>query len=228
MESASAADEEPPRSEAPPGPLTREPVALRRGLIALAVILSILGVVGTALSPYLLVKHPLALVALSPDGRHLILTASQVDLLPLLAVAVPRRALAVLATFGVGGVYGYRFLRYAEKRFPRVSRAAGWLTRILQRAGLPLVFFFPLHSIVAIGAATGLRFRPFLLIALPAQIPFVVVHYFFGEAISGLTQRLIAFLSLHLFESTLVCTALVAIQQIVTRWRRHRLKATAR
>ncbi len=220
--------EQPPPSEAPPGPLADQPPLVRRGLIGLAVVLSALGLVGAALSPYLLVKHPLALVALSPDGRHLLLVASQVDLLSLLLVSVPRRALALLATFGVGGVYGYRFLRWAEGRLPRLARAAMWLSRIVQRAGPLLILLFPLHSLTALGAASGMRFRSFLMVVVPAQIPFVVVHYYFGGAISGLTERLITFLSAHLAESTLVCTGLVALQQIVSRWRRYRLAARAR
>lgn len=220
--------EEPPTSEGPTGPLADQPPVIRRGLIGLAVVLSAFGLAGAALSPYLLVKHPLALVALSPDGRHLLLVASQVDLATLLAVAVPRRALALLATYGVGGVYGYRFLRYAEGRLPRLARAARWLSGVVERAGPLLILFLPLHSLTALGAAAGLRFRTFLLVLLPAQIPFVVVHYYFGGAISGLTERLIAFLSAHLVESTLVCTALVGLQQLVSRLRRYRVSARSR
>ncbi len=218
-------DEEPaPRSGLPSGPLADQPAVVRRAIIGLAVVLSIGGLVGTALSPYLLVEQPLALVALSPDGRHLVLAASRVDLFSLLCVAVPRRALAMLSTFGVAGIYGHRFLRYAERRFPRLSRAAAWLSRLVQRAGLPLLLVFPLHSLTALGAATGMRFKPFLWILIPAQIPFVIANYYFGEAIAGLTERLVAFLSAHLWESTLVCSGLVALQQIITRARRRKLE----
>ena len=131
----------------------------------------------------------------------------------------------MLSTFGVAGIYGFRFLRYAERRFPRLSRAAAWLSRQIQRVGLPLLLVFPFHSLTALGAAAGMRFKPFLWILIPAQIPFVIANYYFGEAIAGLTGRLMAFLSAHVWESTLVCSGLVALQQIITRWRRRKLEA---
>ena len=44
---------------------------LRRWVFALLAVVTVMGVLGTALSPWLLVRWPLVLVALSPDVRHL-------------------------------------------------------------------------------------------------------------------------------------------------------------
>ncbi len=219
-----SADEAPP-SAAEAGPLASQPAAVRRAIIGFAVLVTALGLAGTALSPYLLVKQPLVLVALSPDARHIVLAASQVDLLPLLAVAGPRRALAMLATYGIAGIYGYRFIRYAEGRMPRVSRAIAWLKRLFDRVGLPLLFLVPTHALSGLSGATGTPVRSFLIAIVPGQVPFILMYYFFGEAVSGLSARLVAFLSANLLESTLVCTALVLLQQVVARWRRRNVRA---
>src|SRR5687768_2121274 len=108
----------------PPPPFADQPANVRRAIVAFVVVMSALGIIGTALSPYLLVKHPLLLVALNPDGRHLLLVAPDVDFLPLLAVAAPRRVLALLATYGLAGLYGQQMVRYAEKRVKAVGTIA--------------------------------------------------------------------------------------------------------
>lgn len=205
------------------GPLASRPPAVRRTIVGLVVFLSALGLLGTALSPYLLVKHPLVLVALSPDARHIVLAASQVDLAPLLAVAAPRRALALLATYGFAGIYGVRFLRYAEGKMPRVARMMAWLKRLLDRVGLVLIFLFPTHSLAGLCGATGTPLKPFLVAMVPGQIPFILMYYFFGEAVSGLSAKVIAFLSANLLESTLVASGLVLVQQVVSRLRKRRV-----
>jgi hypothetical protein len=209
------------------GPLANRPPAVRRAIVGLVVAISALGLLGTALSPYLLVKHPLLLVALSPDARHIVLAASQVDLGPLLAVAAPRRALALLGTYGLAGIYGFRFIRYAESKLPRVARMFAWLKRMLDRVGLVLIFLFPTHALAGLCGATGTRLKPFLIAMVPGQVPFILMYYFAGEAIAGFTAKVIAFLSANLVESTLVATALVLLQQLVSRLRRRRLAGQA-
>lgn len=209
------------------GPLASQPPNVRRAIVAFVVTISALGLLGTALSPYLLVKNPLLLVALSPDARHIVPAASQVDLAPLLAVAVPRRALAMLGTYGLAGIYGFKFLRYAENRLPRVARMFAWLKRMLDRAGLVLLFLVPTHTLAGLCGATGTRLKPFLIAMVPGQVPFILLYYFAGQAIAAYTEKLIAFLSAHLVESTLVACALVLVQQVVSRLRRRRIAAEA-
>lgn len=218
--------EEGPTSDAE-GPLASQPPNVRRVIVGLVVGISALGLLGTALSPYLLVKHPLLLVALSPDARHIVLAASQVDLGPLLAVAAPRRAIALLGTYGLAGIYGFKFIRYAESRLPRVARMLAWLKRALDRVGLVLIFLFPTHSLAGLCGATGTRLKPFLIAMVPGQVPFILMYYFAGEAIAGFSAEVIAFLSANLVESTLVASALVLLQQLVSRLRRRRVAAQA-
>lgn len=209
------------------GPLASRPPSERRLITAAVVGISALSLLGTALSPYLLVRHPLLLVALSPDARHIVLAASQVELVPLLAVAVPRRAIALLGTYGLAGIYGFRFIRYAENKLPRVARMFAWLKRALDRVGLVLLFLFPTHSLAGLCGATGTRLKPFLLALVPGQVPFILMYYFAGEAVRDISAKVIEFLAANLVESTLVATGLVLLQQLVSRVRRRRVSARA-
>ncbi len=211
----------------PSGPAEELPATTRAAILSFAVVLSVLGLTGTAFSPYLLVEHPLLLVALAPDGRHLVLVASQVDLLPLLAVGVPRRILAVLATFGFASLYGTKALQFAERRLRFLRRPIDFLTRALARVGAPLLVVFPTHGLAALSGATGMPWRRFLLAVSIGQPPFITAHYFFGEAISGITTRFIAFLAEHVVESTLVCCSVVLLQQLVVRLRKRGAKLDA-
>lgn len=206
----------------PPPPFADQPTNVRRGIVAFVVVMSALGFIGTALSPYLLVKYPLLLVALNPDGRHLLLVAPDVDFLTLLAVAAPRRVLALLATYGLAGLYGQQMVRYAEKRVKAIGTIARFLARALARVGSILLFVFPVHSLAGLSGAAGMRLRTFLLPISLGQVPFVFVYYRFGEAISSVTAQITAFLAANLVESTAVCIGLVLLQQIVTRLRRRR------
>src|SRR4249920_2502176 len=91
-----------------PGAIIHESVPSRlvRASWALLGVLTVASLVGTAFSPLLLVKAPLLLVMLSPDGRHVALVAGRVDPWLLMAVTVVRRALYSIGVYGLGAAYG--------------------------------------------------------------------------------------------------------------------------
>ena len=90
------------------GVIIRESVPSRlvRASWVLLVVLTAASVLGTAFSPVLLVKAPLLLVMLAPDGRHVALVAGRVDPWLLLAVTVVRRSLYSIGVYGLGAAYG--------------------------------------------------------------------------------------------------------------------------
>jgi hypothetical protein len=96
-------------------------------------VLTLASLLGTALSPYLLVERPLVLVALAPEARHVALAAAAVDALPLIAVGTSRRVLMALASYGLGILYGASAITWVEQRYPRLARLVRFLERLFAR-----------------------------------------------------------------------------------------------
>ena len=198
--------------------------AERRLALGFVVVMSVLGITGVALSPYLLVHQPHLLVLLNPDGRHLVLAAPELSVWEMLALGAPRRMLSLLATYALARVYGQRALAFAGEKLKTVSRIAAFLERALVKVGAPLLVVFPTHSLAALAGATARPVRWFLLPLAIGQVPFVLAHYYFGEAIGAWTAKLTAYLAQHVWEATGVMCLIVAVQQLVVRLRRRRIE----
>ena len=69
------------------------------------------------------------------------------------------------------------------------------------------------------GAARS-RLALFLLALTLGHLLWNTVTQYLGDALAQRTELLTAFLGEHLVESTLVCVALVVLQQLISRWRR--------
>lgn len=54
-----------------------------------------------------------------------------------------------------------------------------------------------------------------LVAGAAGQLLWMTLTVYFGEAVSGWTRPILAFLSRHLVESTIVAAALVGLQQLV-------------
>jgi len=196
------------------------PARLVRASWTLVGFLTIASLAGTAASPLLLVKAPLLLVALAPDGRHVALVAGSVDPLPLLAVSVVRRALYGVGVFGLGAAYGDVAVYWIEKRARRLGNALRFLERLFVRFGAALLIVMPFLSLCILAGAARTRLR----VALPAL---VLGHclwaggtVWLGTRFAGSSQILVDFLAARLVESTLVCVGFVLAHQLLTRWKR--------
>lgn len=176
--------------------------------------------IGTALSPYLLVKSPLLLVAISAAAHHVVLAAASVDPFPLLLVATLRRVLTGVAGFGLGAVFGPRALEWVEARQPRMHRWLLYLQRLFTRFGVVLLVVAPAPTLAFLA---GMASRP-LRWVLPALIVghtlWNAITYYVGDTLSARTELLVDFLGEHLLESTLLCAGFVAVQQLLRRWSR--------
>ncbi|MBZ0117003.1 MAG: hypothetical protein K8H88_08420 [Sandaracinaceae bacterium] len=203
------------------------PARVVRVTLALASILAICEALGTAFSPYLVLHEPLALLALSPDARHVLLVTGKLDALTVLAVTVPRRMLALAVTYGVGAIYGRAALRWAEDRSARIAKAARFVERLLAKVGGPLLLVWPGYTLSLLSGTSRARFVPFMLFTLGGQLAQIALTYVFGEAIASTTDTILAFLSDHLLESTLACVALVTVQQAFSWVRRRRARRRA-
>lgn len=196
-------------------PLAGVPPRLRHAVFALIALVALSNAIGTALSPYLVVEHPLLLVAISPEGRHVVLATPSVAPVLLVAVGTLRRLLGIVAGFGLGFLYGEAAVRWAEQRAPRFSRFILFLERMFERFGLYLLFVVPLPSIGVLAGAARTRLPWVVLAGAAGQVVWMTLTVQFGEAVSGWTRPVLAFLSRHVVEATIVAVVLVGLQQLV-------------
>jgi membrane protein DedA with SNARE-associated domain len=194
----------------------------RRAIVLGAVISTSAGALSTALLPYLWIEHPIWLLMLSSDGRNLVLVAPQIELPLLLLVAVPRRAIAMLATYGLGMVYGRTMIDWSARKFPRLGRVFATFERLFLRFRRTLLMTWPTYTTAALGGVTRTPLRAFLPWMLIGQVAYVLVSFYIGAALSEWIDKLNVFFARHLWESTAVFATLVAIQQLVAFIRRRR------
>ena len=196
------------------------PVPLVRASWALVALLTAASLVGSATSPLLLVKAPLLLVALAPDGRHVALVAGSVDPALLVCLSVVRRSLFSVAVFGLGSAYGEHAVNWIEARARGLGKALRALERLFERVGAVLLVIAPFLSLCVLAGAARTRLIAFLPALVVGHCIWVGATVWLGKRIAAQSQVVVEFFAERLFESTLVCVALVAAHQLVTRRRR--------
>lgn len=155
-----SADPSPEASaERAPAPYPRARLAW---LVAPFVVQTVGHLVGTAFSPALLSEAPLALVALSPLPRHLVLAAGQLDPVPYAAVGAVSMFLADPFLYVLGRERGRAALELVTRRAPRAAHLLRWFERLFRRIGPLLVFLSP-GPLVCVLAGME-RMRPWLFL----------------------------------------------------------------
>ena len=183
---------------------------------------SMIGVAGFALLPYLMVRHPLLLLLTSADARNLVLVASQLDLAVVLAVAVPRRAVAMMVTYGVGRLYGRAMLDWSSKRMPRLGKVAVAFERLFLRFRPLVLIGVPSYTSAALAGVTRTSLRAFVPWMLLGQVVYVVAVYSIGDAAGDITQWIGAAFAKYLWQTTAVFVLVVGTQQLIAYVRRRR------
>ncbi len=187
---------------------------LRNAVLGALAVLTGASIAGAALSPYLLVKSPLLLVAVSAAAHHVALAAASVEPLPLIVVATLRRTLTGLSAFGLGYVYGPAALGWLSARYPRLAGLARWLERSLARFGAPLLVVLPVPTVALLAGAARRRLPLVIGCLLVGHALWSTLVISLGEGLASWTHLLTAFLRAHLLESTLVCASLVLVAQV--------------
>ncbi|MEI9952211.1 MAG: hypothetical protein WDO74_25300 [Pseudomonadota bacterium] len=196
------------------------PARLVRGSWALLGVLTVASVVGTAISPLLLVKAPLLLVALAPDGRHVALVAGRVDPWLLMGVTIVRRSLYSIGVYGLGAAYGDLAVTWIEARARGLGKALRALERMFARVGAVLLLGLPFLTLCILAGAARTRVVVFLPALVVGHSLWVVTTVWLGTRFAAQAQAVVDFFAERLFESTLVCFALVAAYQLFTRRRK--------
>jgi uncharacterized membrane protein YdjX (TVP38/TMEM64 family) len=192
----------------------------RTAVFALLSVVTGLSLLGTALAPYLLVKAPVLLVAISPATHHVVLAAASADPVLLVSVTTARRVLTGVAAYGLGLLYGRAALGWLDGRYPRLARFMSWVERLFARFGVWLLLLFPVPTVALFAGAARSRFVAFVGAYTLGQALWTGVVVYVGDSVAVWTDRLTTFLGEYLLESTLVCIALVALQQALSRRRR--------
>jgi len=195
------------------------PARLVRASWSLLAVLTVASLVGTAMSPLLLVKAPLLLVALSPDSRHVALVAGRVDPVLLMSVTVLRRSLYSIGVYGLGAAYGDLAVNWIEARARRLGKALRALERLFARVGAVLLLALPFLSVCVLAGASRTRLIVFLPALVLGHFLWVFTTVWLGTRFAAEAQAVVDFFAERLFESTLVCVALVAGYQFFTRRR---------
>ena len=190
--------------------------------MGLFVAVTVANLLGTALGPYLLVKSPLLLVALSPAAHHVAMAAATVEPVPLIVVATLRRVLTGLGAYGLGYLYGHVAVAWLEQRHPRLARLVRFVERLFARFGVAVLVVAPVPTIAVLAGAARSHLGLFLLALTVGHALWNTVTQYLGDAFARRTALLTAFLDEHLLESTLVCIGVIALQQGVMRLRRKR------
>jgi membrane protein DedA with SNARE-associated domain len=201
------------------------PPRLRAAILTLLTAVTVASTIGTALSPYLLLKSPLLLVTFSAAAHHVALAAATEDPAILITVATLRRTLTALAAFGLGALYGGAAVTWLEQRYPRLARWVRLLEKAFSRWAVPVVVLAPVPTVAVLAGAARMRLTVFVPLVLVSLGFWTAVTYGIGDALSHWTELLIAFLRERLLESTLVCMALVALQQGYVQLSRLRTRA---
>jgi membrane protein DedA with SNARE-associated domain len=206
-----------------PSPLPSVPLGIPMHLVraswAVVALLTAASLVGTATSPLLLVKAPLLLVALAPDGRHVALVAGSVEPWLLVCLSVVRRSLFSLGVFGLGAAYGEQAVNWIEARARGLGKTLRALERLFERVGAVLLVAAPFLSLCVLAGAARTRLVAFLPALVVGHCIWVGATVWLGKRIAAQSQVVVEFFAERLFESTLVCLALVAAHQLVTRRR---------
>ena len=204
----------PPYVEVTPPPL---PPRLRRAAILYVGVMSAIGLIGTAISPYLAVKHPLALVTMSADVRHVLLAAGRVDPAVLIPVAIVRRILGMISTYAFGVLWGYTALRWSARKSRHAAVLIGLVERFFRKVGLPILLFIPSYTLCLLAGAARLSWRGYLTVVIVGQIAFTCLLVVVGDALGRWTLQVIYFLAAHLYESTAIAIVLVLVSQVISR-----------
>lgn len=169
--------------------------------------------------PLLAHDHPLLLMVLSSRGRHLLLVASRVDLLPFVGVGVTRLLVGDLFAFALGRRYGDRAIDYLVRRSGRRAPQARRAVAFTRRAAPLAVWFGAGNILYAIVGATGMRPRRFFLLDGASTLISVTMTHVAGDAFASPISAALTWVGHHQWPVT---GGMLAVVLGALVWRRAR------
>lgn len=166
-------------------PLPHPSRLARTTVVTLLVAVLVCGLIGNAIAPGLIARHPLTLIGLNPSNRFLILGGNRVDWLPYLLVAAPRRMLTVVLYFTLGHWYGERAVRWLEHRSPDEGSMVRTIERLFTRAAWPIIVISPIGTVGLLAGAAGMAPVAVLSVMAVSIVVRVVLLRLVGNVFAG-------------------------------------------
>jgi membrane protein DedA with SNARE-associated domain len=192
-------------------------------LVAPIIALVVAGTIGNAVSPALIKRHPLLLIALDARNRFLLATAVRLPVGPFMAVGLARRLASDPLFFALGFLYGDQAVRWVEKRFAADTGIVPWIERNFGRLAPVLVFLFPGALVCTLAGALGMSPVLFAVLNVAGTLAALFVLYRFADAVRGPVLAVTDFIDRHF----LLFTAITVLFTLVWLWdqrRRDRLE----
>jgi membrane protein DedA with SNARE-associated domain len=160
----------------------------RRGRVPLPllltpiVVMSVLGMVGDAIGPRLIVDNPLLQVFLNPRNRWLLLASPQVDAWAFFTVGFFRLVLTDPLFYVLGLQYGDAALRWAEKKLGPDGMMVRTVEKWFGKAAPVIVLLAPSGYVCLLAGATGMKPRVFIPLNVAGTVGRLVLFRLAGEA----------------------------------------------
>ena len=162
-----------------------------RTVITVMVVAFVTGIIGTALSPTLVVDHPLLMVALNANNRYLILVTNDIGTVAFFTVALLRRVIPSIAFYLLGRWYGRRAVLWLAGREPASTDVVAVVQRLFDRFGWGLVAIAPMTFTCLLAGAARLRPRvvvPIVVVSISARL---VLLRWLGAEFSGTLESIV-------------------------------------
>ena len=164
-------------------------------------------IVGNAAAPALLANRPLLLLALNSTTRHLLLTSTNVDVVPYAAVALLRRSLEDPLLYLLGWRYGDAAVAWTAEHLGG-ARTLDWMQRNFRRFGWLLVALFPGGVVCVMAGAARMGLVPFALVGLAGTVATIAAIRASGETLAGPVGALVTVVAENWVWLTVVSVAM--------------------
>ena len=185
----------------------------RRRLLVVGACLAVIAtsaVVGNALAPTLLVRHPLLLLALNATTRHLVLTSTSIDLVPYVVVGLGRRLLEDPFLFLLGRWYGDDAIAWVDDKVGGGAYLRA-VQRHFHRVGWLLVAVAPGGVVCVLAGISRMRTAVFLTLNVVGTLVTIALLRRFGGTFSGPIQVLLDFSADNVVPLTALSLGLTAL-----------------
>jgi membrane protein DedA with SNARE-associated domain len=151
-------------------------------LLTPIVLMSVVGMVGDAIGPRLIVDNPLLMMFLNPRNRWLLLAAPQVGALEFFGVGFFRLVLTDPLYYVLGLQYGDAALRWAEKKLGPDGVMVRTVERWFGKAAPVIVLLAPSGYVCLLAGATGMKPRVFIPLNVVGTAGRLLLFRLVGEA----------------------------------------------
>lgn len=163
--------------------------------IAISIVSMVSGWLGDLLLAQLVDKNPVALIALNPRNRNLILATNELDAATFYLVGFFRLVFSDPVNFLLGFWFGDRAISWTERR----SRTYGPLIRDgeewFRKLSYPLIFLAPNNIICALAGATGVRAGVFAFLNITGTLFRLVMIRLVGETLESPIGSVVDFIA---------------------------------